>query len=282
MPERKNVLITGGNSGIGLEMARTLAKMGHRVIIASRNEARSDEALVDIAETDTTADVEAMKLDLSDLADVDRFTEALLERMPTIDILILNAGLYTHGARQLPNGLEAMIGVMHFGHFRLVQNLLTAVKLASRGRIVVTSSVAHRFGRTNFKSFTDASQHRVAFLGYAQTKLANLLFTRELARLLKKTTVTVNAFHPGAVNTGIWQELPEGLMKVARHALVTVDEGSDTGVWLATSPEAADFSGEYFVRRKIAWSTRTSKKEALAKELWQKTETEIQRIIGND
>ncbi|MES1262845.1 MAG: SDR family NAD(P)-dependent oxidoreductase, partial [Peristeroidobacter soli] len=133
----RNVLITGGNSGIGLEMARSLAGQGHHVIIAARDLEKSQAAVEDIRKGQAGAKIEAMRLDLGDFADVDRFSRELLSRMPTIDILILNAGLYTHGLRKLPNGLESMIGIMHFGHFRLTQQLLEAVKSAKQGRVVV-------------------------------------------------------------------------------------------------------------------------------------------------
>src|SRR5438132_8939931 len=126
-----------------------------------------------------------MRLDLGDFADVDRFAAELLQKMPVLDVLMLNAGLYTMKMHRLPNGYEAMIGIMHFGHFRLTQHLIDSVKKAPQGRIVVTSSVGHRFGRIDEASFTDPSRHRIGMQGCGQAKLPNLLFTRELARRLR-------------------------------------------------------------------------------------------------
>lgn len=273
----RHILITGGNSGIGLEMARSLASQGDHVVIASRALAKSQEAADSIKAEHPQADIEAMALDLARYDDIDRFAEQLREHMPVIDVLILNAGLYTHGTRALDNGLEAMIGVMHVGHFRLTQKLLGAVEAADAGRIVVTASVAHRVGRIREKTFTRPSAHWMALQAYGQAKLANILFTRELARRLADTSVTVNCFHPGAVATGIWAELPRPIQKMLDRVLVTPAQGADTGVWLATSAEAAGTSGEYFTHRKITSTSRAANDPQSAARLWQATEELMQK-----
>ncbi|GAB3686177.1 SDR family NAD(P)-dependent oxidoreductase [Salinisphaera aquimarina] len=271
----RNILITGGNSGIGKEMARALAANGDRVVIASSNLANSERAADEIRRADSAAQVEAMALDLSNFEAIDRFADDLLQRMPVIDVLILNAGLYTHGARRLDNGLEAMIGVMHFGHFRLTQRLLDAVCAADAGRIVVTSSYAHRIGRIRQASFEDPSLRHISLEGYAQAKLANLLFTRELARRLADTSVTVNAFHPGSVATGIWQELPGPLQRLFGLFLVDSEQGADTGVWLANADEAREHSGEYFYKRRITKTSSASRDRQLAAWLWKDSEARM-------
>lgn len=268
----RNVLITGGNSGIGLEMARDLAARGDRVIIAARDQAKSQAAIAAIKTSDPNARIEALPLDLGDFANVDRFAAALLAQMPVIDVLILNAGLFTMPLHTLANGYEAMIGVMHFGHFRLVQRLLDAVKAAAQGRIIVTSSLMHKFGKIDPASFKNPSRHRFGFQAYGQAKLANLIFTRELARRLAGTRVTVNAFHPGAVATGIYRDTPSLPRRVMLAFMLSSKEGADTAIWLATAPEAAKFNGEYFVKRKIAVSTAASRDPTLAKQLWDLSE----------
>ncbi len=268
----RNVLITGGNSGIGKEMARALAANGDRIIIASTDVSKSQAAADEIKAENADAQIEAMALNLADFGAIDSFASELLQRMPVIDVLILNAGLYTNGLRKLDNGLEAMIGIMHFGHFRLTNKLLDAVKAADQGRIVVTGSVAHKLGKLKPESFDNPSKHLLAFAGYAQAKLANLLFTRELARRLEGSNVVVNAFHPGAVATGIWRELPGPLRAIIMKFLVTSEQGADTAVWLANAPEAAKFNGEYFTNRKIASSSAAGRDMALAKQLWETTE----------
>ncbi|HET7314587.1 SDR family NAD(P)-dependent oxidoreductase [Salinisphaera sp.] len=268
----RNVLITGGNNGIGREMAAALAAHGDHVLIASRDLAKSQAATEAIRKADPDARIEAMALDLGDFADIDRFAEQLLQRMPTLDVLILNAGLYTHGTRALPNGLEAMIGIMHFGHFRLVRQLRDAVVAAPAGRIVVTASLAHRLGRLRFDNFDAPRKHRAAVFAYAQAKLANILFTRELAKRLADTPVTANCFHPGAVATGLWSELPTIIQRLLGSTLISPAEGADTGIWLATADAAREISGEYFVKRKPARTTAAARDMNLAVALWRDSE----------
>ncbi len=268
----RNAFITGGNSGIGKEMARALAGQGYRVIIASRDLAKSQAAVDDIKTIQPTAEIEAMALDLGDFDDIDRFAPELLAKMPVIDVFMMNSGLYANPLRKLPNGFEAMIGIMHFGHFRLTRHILGAIKAASQGRIVVTSSVGHNGGKIDESSFKDPSMHWHPFFGYAQAKLANLLFTRELARRLAGTNVTVNAFHPGAVTTGIWAEMPGWHQKIIGLFLIDAIKGADTAVWLATSAEGGRYSGEYFVRRKLKSGSGISRDEALAARLWELSE----------
>ena len=271
----KNAFITGANSGIGKEMARGLAKQGYRVIIASRDVAKSQAAIDEIKAGQPDANIEAMALDLGDFDNIDAFAPALLEAMPEIDVLILNAGLYTNGLRMVKSGFEAMIGVMHFGHFRLTQKLLPAVEAAEAGRVVVTSSVAHTPGKINEASFTDPSKHKIAFGAYAQAKLANLLFARELAKRVAGTKVTVNAFHPGGVATGIWKEMPAPIRKLMGLVLISEAKGADTAIWLATSPECSQYNGQYFVRRKRNPGTKTSRNASLAKWLWEYSEARM-------
>ena len=271
----RNVLITGGSAGIGLEMALAFAGRGDRVVIAARGASKSRAAVERVKAAHPSAQISAMPLDLGDFDDVDRFAADLLKRMPTIDVLMLNAGLYTLRMYRLKNGYEAMMGIMHFGHFRLTQHLLEAVKAAEQGRIVVTSSVGHRFGRIDEASFTDPSRHRVGMQAYGQAKLANLLFTRELARRLAGTRVTVNAFHPGAVATEIWRDAPGFFKTLVLRFMLTPAQGADTAIWLATAPELASITGEYFIKRKKIAGTAASRDSQLAASLWQMSEQQM-------
>jgi NAD(P)-dependent dehydrogenase (short-subunit alcohol dehydrogenase family) len=268
----RNILVTGGNSGIGAEMAVALAGPGDTVVIAARDAGKSKAVVERIRAAQPKARAEAMALDLGDFADVDRFAKELLAKMPAIDILILNAGLYTLKLHKLKNGLEAMMGVMHFGHFRLAQRLLDAVKAATQGRIVVTSSMMHKYGHLDEATFTDPAKHKNGMAAYGQAKLANILFTRELARRLAGTRVTVNAFHPGAVATDIYRSAPGLVQKLIGAFMLTPAQGADTAIWLATAPELEKVSGEYFVKRKQARGSSESRDEAVAKRLWQVSE----------
>lgn len=268
----RNVLITGGNSGIGYEMALALAKQGDRVIIAARSESKSQEAISKIKAAVPGAQIDSLPLDLADFGNIDNFATRLLAVMPVIDVLILNAGLYTLKLGQLANGYESMMGIMHFGHFRLARHLLDAVKSATQGRIVVTSSMIHNLGTINEASFTNPALHKTGLHAYGQAKLANLLFTRDLARRLKNTKVTVNAFHPGAVATDIYRQVPGFLQPLIRLTMLTPAQGADTAVWLATAPEMGSVSGEYFIGRKLKKGSKLSRDANLAKHLWQISE----------
>jgi len=264
----RNVFITGGNDGIGYEMALALASRGDRVIIASRDLAKSQAAIERIKALKANAQIEALRLDLADFADIDRCAAELLAKMPTLDVLILNAGLYTLKLRTLESGFEAMFGIMHLGHFRLTQRLLSAVTSAAQGRVIVTSSVMHAFGRIDEASFRDPSRHWIGARAYAQAKLANLLFTRELARRLAGSGATVNAFHPGAIATGIYDDIPAALRKIIVAPMLTPAQGADTAIWLATAPEVKNFSGEYFVKRRVRPGSAASRSVELAQRLW--------------
>jgi NAD(P)-dependent dehydrogenase (short-subunit alcohol dehydrogenase family) len=202
------------------------------------------------------------------LGDIDRFARELLAKMPVIDVLILNAGLYTVKLKTLASGFEGMIGIMHFGHFRLVNKLLEAVKAAPQGRIIVTTSVMHNYGKINEASFRDPSRHGTSMSSYGQAKLANLLMVRELAKRLHGTRVTANAFHPGAVATGIYREAPGFLAKIAMAFMLNSKQGADTAIWLATDPALKDVTGQYFVRRKQKAGSKDSQDAALAERLW--------------
>lgn len=274
----RNVLITGGSTGIGYEMALALAGQGHHVVIAARGAEKSERAIERIRATHPQAHVESMPLDLGDFDAVDRFADAFLRKMPVLDVLMLNAGLYTLKLHTLPNGYEAMIGIMHFGHFRLTQHLLPALKAAQQGRIVVTSSVGHKWGRIDEASFTDPKRHRIGMQAYGQAKLANILFTRELAKRLEGTRVTVNAFHPGAVATEIWRETPGLFKKLVLGFMLTPAQGADTAIWLATDPSLANVSGKYFVKREENAGTRASRDPALAAKLWEMSERRMAQV----
>lgn len=273
-----NALVTGGSTGIGYEMALALAARGDHVVIAARDAEKSQRAIERIRQEHPEAKIESMPLDLGDFAGVDRFAAQLLKKMPALDVLMLNAGLYTMKLHRLANGYEAMIGIMHFGHFRLTQHLLPALKAAPQARIVVTSSMGHRFGRIDEASFTDPSRHWIGFQGYGQAKLANLLFTRELAKRLAGTNVTINAFHPGAVATEIYRETPGFFRSIALPFMLTSAQGADTGIWLATDPALAGVTGKYFIQRRENPGTRASRDPALAAQLWAMSERRMAAV----
>lgn len=266
------ILITGGSSGIGLEMARHCLRRGHEIAISGRDPLKTEGAVDELRSSVPGGHVQALALDLGDFSSVDAAASALGDALPRLSRVILNAGSFTPKLRTLDNGLEAMIGSMHFGHFRLMQHLLPRIEKQRNARIVVTSSVAHWMGRLDEKSFFDPTRHWSAATAYGQAKLANLLYARTLARRLEHKGVIVNAFHPGAVATGIWRELPAVARAVVGRALISPARGADTGSWLVFGDDGADHSGGYFVRRRPARSSSAARNIALGDWLWERSE----------
>ena len=201
----KTVIITGGNSGIGLETAVDLAKRNARVILACRSVEKGENAAVDVRKRSGNDNVVFVQLDLASLDSIREFAEKILEEEPQIDILINNAGVMMIPERRLTkDGLEMQFGTNHLGHFLLTNLLLDRIKEAPSARIVNVSSMGYRLGSINFQNLnSERSYSRIS--AYNSSKLANILFARSLAKRLQGTNVTANALHPGGIRTGLQQ-----------------------------------------------------------------------------
>jgi NAD(P)-dependent dehydrogenase (short-subunit alcohol dehydrogenase family) len=202
----KVVIITGANSGIGKETAIDLAKRGGKIYIACRNNKRGEDALKEIKDKSNSSDVYFLQLDLSSMDSIRTFSLKFHELENHLHILINNAGIMACPKAMTKDGFEAQIGTNHMGHFLLTNLLLDLLKQSSPSRIVVLSSLFHWYGRIN-KEDLNSEKSYWKWLAYGQSKLANILFTRELARRLEGTGVTVNSCHPGAVNTELTKSL---------------------------------------------------------------------------
>jgi len=200
-------IVTGANSGIGLETARELARKGARVVLACRSEARAAEALEDIRSGVPDARLEFMALDLSDLDQVRDFSSAVRERLDRLDLLINNAGVMIPPESQTKQGYELQFGVNHIGHFALTGQLLDLLLATDGARIVNVSSTAHKFGKINFDDLDFKSRGYSASAAYGQSKLSNLLFSAELTRKLDASgaSVLVASAHPGWTQTNLQQ-----------------------------------------------------------------------------
>lgn len=269
---QRQILVTGGNSGIGLEMVRAFVALGHEVMIAARDLGKTLGVIQALKLEAPGARLHAVKLDLADFASIDAAARDILNTLTQLDTVMLNAGSFTRGLRSQANGLESMIGSMHFGHFRLMQHLLPQLKVAPEARVVVTSSVMHWTGKIDESAFTDYSRYRSDTAAYGSAKLANLIYARELARRVNGSNIRVNAFHPGGVATGIWREMPGPIQAVVDKVLITPAKGADTAIWLATSDAAKNHQGDYFVRRKARFSSPSSRNQAVAAKLWAASE----------
>ena len=203
----KTVIITGANTGIGLETAVDLAKRGARVVLACRDVARGEAAVLEVKRQSKSEEIMFSKLDLASLRSVREFSERTLGEEPRIDILINNAGVIGPSYTITEDGFELHFGVNHLGHFLLTNLLLERIKEAPAGRVVTVSSAAHR---RKWISFDDLQSKRSysKFHAYGQSKLANILFTQSLAKRLKGTNVTAYSLHPGVVLTELARHLP--------------------------------------------------------------------------
>ena len=266
----KTVLITGGNSGIGRATAQALAAQGFRVFIAARDMRKSEQALAEITTAVPGAQVMALKLDLADLDQVRTFAADFRQRVPVLDVLLLNAGLFPTHKQLTAQGVEMQFGVNHLGHFLLTNLLLDTVKAAPQGRIVVVSSIMHWLGRIDFGSFLGEKRYS-AVRAYGQSKLANVLFAQELSRRLAGTGVTVNALHPGGVDTGIARDLPAFVQKIYSMTTVSAEKGAESSIFLASAPEAEALNGK-FIRNCRPMRVSPAATAATARKLWDASE----------
>ena len=274
----KVVLITGGNTGIGKETAIALAKLGATVTITSRDPDKGAAALADIRRQAGSQTVECMRLDLASLANVHRFASEYLATHPRLDVLVNNAGLTLSQRSETQDGFESTIGINHLGHFALTGLLLERLKHSTPARIVVLSSDAHR-GALRGLDFDDLQTRRgYGGLGvYCKSKLANLLFTLELAERLQGSGVTVNAVHPGVVATEFAgaDDVPGlfGLLVKASHVFsISPAKGARTSVYVASAPEVDGVTGKYFVRSKAVRPSRQAQDKQAALRLWEVSE----------
>lgn len=275
MDKKKVVLITGGTSGIGKATAVEIAKMENFVVILSRSKERGEKALEEIKRESGSSNIELMLCDLGNQDDIRSFVKQFEERYKRLDVLINNAGVILPGRHETADGFELQFGVNHLGHFLLTNLLLDIIKSSAPSRIVVVASGAHKAGKIHFEDINLKNKYNLA-KAYAQSKLANVLFTYELADRLKGSNVTVNCLHPGAVATqmGINRETGFGtfITRMLKPFFQSPKEGAATSVYLATSEEVKDITGKYFYKKKPIRSSEKSYDKQLAKKLWEHSE----------
>jgi NAD(P)-dependent dehydrogenase (short-subunit alcohol dehydrogenase family) len=277
----KTVLITGGNSGLGKATARELGRRGARVVITARDAGKGEQAERELRR-ETGADVTWMNLDLASLASVTSFAEEFLRCKPELHVLINNAGVLLSQRQETVDGMEMTWAVNHVGHFLLTELLLPCLRTHAPARIVVVSSQAHyRSWGLSFDDLYSVKNYQ-AYRVYADTKLANLYFSRELARRLRGSGVMVNAVHPGLVATGFAAEGDARgplawFYRYARPFMRTPEQGAQTILYAATAPELEGVSGEYFSNSRRARPSRMARNDVAARKLWALTAELIAR-----
>jgi retinol dehydrogenase-12 len=263
-------LVTGANTGIGLVTARELARAGARVFIACRSEARAQEAQAVIAR-DTGKEVTAIPLDLSDLASVRRAAQVFLATTLPLHLLINNGGVA--GKRGLTaDGFELTFGTNHLGHFLLTELLLPRLKESAPARIVTVASRAHARVKTIPFAALRSTTSLTGLPEYGVSKLANVLFSAELARRLEGSGVTTYALHPGVVATDVWRHVPAFVRGLIKLGMSSPEDGARTTLYCATAPETANQSGRYYDAQKEKEPSKVAHDIELARALWSKSE----------
>ena len=271
----KTVLVTGANSGIGLEASVKLARMGARLVLVARDEKKLAAAIADVKARGESSNVSGHLCDFSEQARIHHFAHEVLQTYDRLDVLVNNAGTVNDVRRVTTDGFEHTFAVNHLGYFTLTNLLLPLLKKSAPARVVNVSSGMHRKGDLDWD---DLQMEKGYFIlrAYTRSKLANVLFTRELAKRLEGTGVTVNALHPGGVATNIYAGAPwyaKPLVAMAKLFMDTPEQGGDTLVYLASSADVEGKTGGYYERNTLVDPAPLAQDDAVAKKLWSVSES---------
>ncbi|WP_372758722.1 SDR family oxidoreductase [Litorivivens sp.] len=244
MSEQKTLIITGSNAGIGYTTALQAAKEGQRVIMACRNQSKADAARQTIVDAVPGADVLVRILDLSSFDSIRQFAASIEQEFDHIDALINNAGMMPSTLEHTTEGFEMQFGVNYLGHFLLTHLLIPVLSRSPDARIVHLSSLGHLWGNINEKNFRDRSPYLMGVTAYGQSKLANVLFSQELAQRLPANIVS-NAVHPGFVDSDFFRNIPKAIYFFWRRVLVSPETSANFTLEMALAENWKDRSGEF-------------------------------------
>jgi len=267
-------LVTGATSGIGRVTAEELAGMGATTLLVARDAERGERARSQIAATTGNQRLHVLLADLAAQAQVRRLAEQVRDRADRLHVLVNNAGLVLYRRRATEDGLEWTFAVNHLAPFLLTNLLLDLLRASAPSRVVTVTSGAQALGRIDFEDLQGERRYR-GQRAYNQSKLANVMFTYELARRTEGTGVTATGVHPGVVRTSFGSGGPllyRVLTPLARPFMKGPGQGADTVVWLASSPEVEGGNGRYFTRRRAIRSSKRSYDQDAARRLWEVSE----------
>lgn len=271
----KTVLVTGASSGIGLEAAVEMARMGAEVVLVAREGPKSARALADIRSRSKSSAVSLLTCDLASLRAVRALAGEVRARHRRLNVLVNNAGTVSPDRRLTPDGLEQTFAVNHLAHFVLTNLLIDLVRASAPSRIVHVSSAANRSGDMDFSNLQYERGGYSLLKAYSRSKLANVLFSNELARRLSGTGVTSNALHPGAVATNIWSHSSwyfRPVVTAMKIFMLSPARGAEHITFLATSPEVEGQTGGYYENNKRVPPSPLALDQALARQLWETSE----------
>jgi len=260
-------LVTGANSGIGKATALGLARLGGTVVMACRSATRGEAARQDVVRDSGNSKVYLEIVDLASEDSTRSFAEEFKKKYPRLDVLINNAGVYTPRREVTPDGLEMTFEVNYLSGFLLTHLLLDLLIKSAPSRIINVSSSAHSGGTIHFDDL-QGEQRYGGFGAYGQSKLAQVLFTRELAQRLEGTGVTVNACHPGVIRTNLGMGGTSAVVRFVRMFFKTPEKGAETPIYLAVSPEVERVTGQYFANKHVREPSRAAQDPNVARRLF--------------
>ncbi len=270
----KTVIVTGASSGIGKVTALELAKAGAKVVMVCRPGAKAEAALAEVVRRSTSDNVELISADLSAQSSIRSCVEEFKKSHDRLDVLVNNAGLFLSDRQLTIDGFERTFAVNHLAYFLLTNLLIDMMRKSSPARIVCVASEAQRSGKIDFDDLQSEKNYS-GMKAYCQSKLANVLFTYELARRLKDADVTANCLHPGVVRSG-WGHEATGLFKIGLKLfspfMISPEEGAKTSIYLSVSPEVEGITGRYFSKCKPIESGQASHDVGVAQRLWESSE----------
>ena len=264
-------LITGGTNGIGKSTARELARMGATVVIVGRSAQKTRQVVEEIRLATGNKNVDSLLADLSSQQKVRSLASDFKSKYSQLHVLLNNAGGTFMTRQQSVDGIEMTFALNHLAYFLLTNLLLDTIMASTPARIINVSSDAHSGGKIDFDNLQGERSYS-SFGPYGNSKLANILFTTELARRLEGTGVTVNALHPGLTSTGFGKNNPGFLMKIMGAVIPLIarspEKGAETSIYLASSPEVQSITGKYFVDCKVTQPAALAVDRTVARRLW--------------